>query len=236
MRCLPRLNLLSCTLLSLFLLMAFSGGPTFYTLPEHKNFIPSVSHPGEDAGADIRACLSIDGEYLSLDASIRSIEYSQKIFVDGEEVFNGRDAFKESSVISAIQKRKYFVLPPGETVVVNSGFKISFPDFSFYDDKLFPWTSFVPYYQIVSRSGLAINHGIVVRNAPGIIDSGYHGWVKVALTNTRNHYHVFTEGARIAQGIYSLAYNQHLAASTTDPYVFQPSLREAGGFGSTSLT
>jgi deoxyuridine 5'-triphosphate nucleotidohydrolase len=29
--------------------------------------------------------------------------------------------------------------------------------------------------QICSRSGLAINHGIVVANAPGIVDSDYRG-------------------------------------------------------------
>lgn len=56
--------------------------------------------------------------------------------------------------------------------------------------------------QIRSRSGLSLNHGIVVANAPGTIDAGYRGEIKVILQNTDEHqpFEVLP-GARIAQAV-----------------------------------
>lgn len=53
---------------------------------------------------------------------------------------------------------------------------------------------------ILPRSGLALNHGISVVNAPGLIDSQYRGELKVVLLNTdqTRPYHVH-RGDRIAQ-------------------------------------
>jgi len=57
------------------------------------------------------------------------------------------------------------------------------------------WAGFV-----MPRSGLALNHGVTVLNAPGVIDAGYRGELKVLLVNTDPHdsYHV-SRGDRIAQ-------------------------------------
>ena len=52
---------------------------------------------------------------------------------------------------------------------------------------------------VCSRSGLAANRGLHVLNAPGIIDSGYRGELKVILHNTSNAARVFSPGDRIAQ-------------------------------------
>jgi dUTP pyrophosphatase len=50
------------------------------------------------------------------------------------------------------------------------------------------------------RSGLAARHGITVVNAPGLIDPGYRGEVKVILLNTdRDEPFVVHAGDRIAQ-------------------------------------
>jgi dUTP pyrophosphatase len=50
------------------------------------------------------------------------------------------------------------------------------------------------------RSGLADRHGITIVNAPGLIDSGYRGELKVILLNTdRRHPFVVEPGMRIAQ-------------------------------------
>ncbi len=50
------------------------------------------------------------------------------------------------------------------------------------------------------RSGLASRHGISVVNAPGLIDSGYRGEVRVVLLNTdRAETFVVEPGMRIAQ-------------------------------------
>lgn len=53
---------------------------------------------------------------------------------------------------------------------------------------------------VLPRSGLALKHGISVVNAPGLIDSGYRGEIKVVLLNTdpSEDYHV-SRGDRIAQ-------------------------------------
>ena len=53
---------------------------------------------------------------------------------------------------------------------------------------------------VLPRSGLALNHGISVVNAPGLIDSGYRGELKVVLLNTdpTRPYRV-SRGDRIAQ-------------------------------------
>lgn len=53
---------------------------------------------------------------------------------------------------------------------------------------------------VLPRSGLALKHGVSVVNAPGLIDSGYRGELKVVLLNTdpQTEYEV-TRGDRIAQ-------------------------------------
>ena len=53
---------------------------------------------------------------------------------------------------------------------------------------------------VVPRSGLAAKHGLGKVNAPGLIDEGYRGEVKVILLNTdRDEAFVVEPGMRIAQ-------------------------------------
>jgi dUTP pyrophosphatase len=53
---------------------------------------------------------------------------------------------------------------------------------------------------VLPRSGLAVRHGIGKVNAPGLIDSGYRGELKVVLLNTdRRERFVVEPGMRIAQ-------------------------------------
>lgn len=53
--------------------------------------------------------------------------------------------------------------------------------------------------QIRSRSGLALQHGVIVLNAPGTIDSGYRGEIGVTLVNLGQVAWTMTPGERIAQ-------------------------------------
>jgi dUTP pyrophosphatase len=55
--------------------------------------------------------------------------------------------------------------------------------------------------QVRSRSGLALNHGIMVLNSPGTIDSGYRG--KVILINFSDNVFEIKKGDRIAQVVLS---------------------------------
>lgn len=52
---------------------------------------------------------------------------------------------------------------------------------------------------IIPRSGLAATKGFTVVNAPGLIDSGYRGEIKVIMLNTDNHGHYIHRGDRVAQ-------------------------------------
>jgi dUTP pyrophosphatase len=77
-------------------------------------------------------------------------------------------------------------LAPGERAVVGTGLAVAIPD---------GYAGFVQ-----PRSGLAARHGISVVNAPGLIDSGYRGEVRVVLLNTdRDEPYVIEPGMRIAQ-------------------------------------
>ena len=85
--------------------------------------------------------------------------------------------------------------------------------------------------QIRPRSGLALNHGITIANAPGTIDSDYRGEIKVILLNYGSHRFTITRGMRIAQMV--------LAAVTTmtpiEADYLDETKRAAGGLGSTGL-
>lgn len=52
---------------------------------------------------------------------------------------------------------------------------------------------------VVPRSGNALRHGLTVANAPGLIDSGYRGELKVILVNLGDQPVRVEEGDRIAQ-------------------------------------
>lgn len=77
-------------------------------------------------------------------------------------------------------------LAPGERAVVRTGIAVALPE---------GYAAFVH-----PRSGLAAKSGVTVVNAPGTIDAGYRGEIKVILLNTDAAHPVsFRRGDRIAQ-------------------------------------
>jgi len=77
-------------------------------------------------------------------------------------------------------------LGPGERAVVSTGLAVAIPEGHAG--------------LVLPRSGLAVRHGISKVNAPGLIDAGYRGELKVVLLNTdRNERFVVEPGMRIAQ-------------------------------------
>ena len=78
------------------------------------------------------------------------------------------------------------VLRPGHRALVGTGVSIALPE---------GFAAFV-----MPRSGLAAKHGITVVNAPGTVDAGYRGEIKVSLLNTdlEAEHHVAV-GDKIAQ-------------------------------------
>ena len=77
-------------------------------------------------------------------------------------------------------------LAPGQRAVVPTGVAIALPD---------GYAAFVH-----PRSGLAARHGVTIVNAPGTVDAGYRGEIRVTLLNTDADSPVrFQRGDRIAQ-------------------------------------
>jgi dUTP pyrophosphatase len=82
---------------------------------------------------------------------------------------------------------------------------------------------------VVPRSGLAARHGLGKVNAPGLIDPGYRGEVKVILLNTdRSEPFVVEPGMRIAQ----LVIVELPAVELVEVDELPPSERGEGGLGS----
>jgi len=108
-----------------------------------------------------------------------------------------------------------FVLQPGERRLVGTGLRIALPE---------GYAAFV-----VPRSGLAAKHGITIVNAPGTVDAGYRGEVKVALLNTdQSAAHEVHVGDRIAQMIVMPVPR----VTFTRVEELPDSVRGQGGFGS----
>lgn len=80
------------------------------------------------------------------------------------------------------------------------------------------------------RSGLATRHGITIVNAPGTVDAGYRGELKITLLNTDKEQAVtLSRGDRIAQLVVQRV--EHCAFEEVDS--LEDSSRGEGGFGST---
>ena len=107
-------------------------------------------------------------------------------------------------------------LKPGERAVVGTGIAIALPD---------GYAAFVH-----PRSGLAAKHGVTLVNAPGTIDAGYRGEIKVTLINTDPRETVrLKRGDRIAQ----LVIQRVEKAAFYEVERLPGSSRDANGFGST---
>ena len=109
------------------------------------------------------------------------------------------------------------VLPPGGRAAIPTGLRVALPP--------------AHELQIRPRSGLSLNQGLLVANAPGTIDEDYRGEIKVILLNAGSEPFVVTRGMRIAQAV--------LAPVTRifwrEVAALDETARGAGGFGSTGV-
>ncbi len=107
-------------------------------------------------------------------------------------------------------------LAPGERAMVGTGIAIALPE---------GYAAFVH-----PRSGLAARHGVSIVNAPGTVDAGYRGEIKVVLVNTDlRETVVLRRGDRIAQ----LVIQRVERAAFQEVAELPPAVRGVGGFGST---
>jgi dUTP pyrophosphatase len=84
---------------------------------------------------------------------------------------------------------------------------------------------------VLPRSGLALSQGVTVLNAPGLVDAGYRGELKVLLVNHGDKPVPVRRGDRIAQ----LVIQRVERAELIEVNEFPASERGAGGFGSTGV-
>jgi len=83
---------------------------------------------------------------------------------------------------------------------------------------------------VLPRSGLASRHGVTCSNAPGLIDAGYRGEVKVALVNLDPvHDYEVHPGDRVAQLVVMPVVDANYVLCEELP----EATRGVGGFGST---
>lgn len=108
-------------------------------------------------------------------------------------------------------------IAPGERKGIPSGFNVAIP-----------WT-----YegQCRPRSGLAVKFGITLANSPGTIDADYRGEIICFLINHGSAPFVVNRGDRIAQMIV-MPVAQAIAEEVRE---LPPTMRGAGGFGSTGV-
>lgn len=83
--------------------------------------------------------------------------------------------------------------------------------------------------QVRPRSGLAAKHGITLINAPGTIDPGYRGEVRVLMINLSREAYLVKPGERVAQ----LVIGAYAAPEWRWSESLDDSDRGDGGFGST---
>jgi len=120
-----------------------------------------------------------------------------------------------ADIVSAVD----ITLAPGERALVPTGISIALPD---------------GYVALVHpRSGLAIKHGVTMVNAPGTVDAGYRGELKLILINHDPSESVsFKRGDSVAQ----LVIQQVERAEFIEVQELPGSGRGTDGFGSTGRT
>ena len=107
-------------------------------------------------------------------------------------------------------------IPPGRRASVGTGVAVAIPEGQAG--------------LVLPRSGLAVRHGISLVNAPGLVDAGYRGELRVLLLNT-DHEATFDVGPgdRIAQ----LVIVRHESPELEEVPSLDETVRGARGFGST---
>ena len=88
--------------------------------------------------------------------------------------------------------------------------------------------------QVRTKSGLAINQGLMVLNSPGTVDKGYTGEIKVILMNVNNFAVTVQKGQKVGQAVLCPVFNGNKVkfAEKSD---LGASARGNKGFGSTGI-
>jgi len=107
------------------------------------------------------------------------------------------------------------ILEPGQWQLIPTGIAIALPED--YEAEVRP------------RSGLALQHGVTLLNAPGTVDADYRGEIGCIMINLGKEPFIVKDGDRIAQ----LVIHQVCRAEMEETKELPTSRRGEGGFGHT---
>jgi dUTP pyrophosphatase len=160
---------------------------------------------------------------MKMTETIRS-PFHEEVEIDITQLEHARDlplpayATSQSAgmdLLAAIDRP--LTLNPGDRILIPSGIAIALPQG--YEAQIRP------------RSGLAIQSGITVLNAPGTIDSDYRGEIMGIMINLGQNPFVFTRGMRFAQ----LVISSYRTVLWKNVDILEETLRGEKRFGSTGL-
>ena len=115
-------------------------------------------------------------------------------------------------------KKKEVLIPSNGRIIISTGLAIEIPKNC--------------EGQIRSRSGLSIDHGIIVLNSPGTIDQDFRGHLKIILANFGTGNYLIRQGDRIAQLVITNVVRPKIKLVEK----LNDSNRGNKGFGSTGIT
>lgn len=153
----------------------------------------------------------IEGMPSILSVAVRRLPHGADLRLPGYAT----EASAGMDLLAAIERE--VVLAPGARAAIPTGLEIALPEGC--------------EAQIRPRSGLALEHGLTVLNAPGTIDADYRGEIAVILANLGGDDFTVRRGMRIAQLVVALVGRVDWREVDTLP----ASDRGGGGFGSTGL-
>ncbi len=113
--------------------------------------------------------------------------------------------------------KKEVLIPSNERIIVSTGLAIEIPKNC--------------EGQIRSRSGLSIDHGVIVLNSPGTIDQDFRGHLKIILSNFGKEDYLIRQGDRIAQLVIVNVLRPQIRLVKN----LSKTNRENKGFGSTGI-
>jgi dUTP pyrophosphatase len=104
------------------------------------------------------------------------------------------------------------LIPTGISLDINDGFEV----------------------QVRSKSGLALNQGLMCLNSPGTVDNGYTGEVKAIIFNTNKEPFTITKGMKVAQAVLCPVVNGKWV-ELVQKGTIENKERGENGFGSTGI-
>lgn len=152
---------------------------------------------------------------------------------DFEKIFDGKITIKYKSNNNKELKYNYpsdsgfdlysneeIIIPPFGRALIPTGVYFDLPqDFEI---------------QVRSKSGLAINQGLMVLNSPGTVDEGYTGEIKVIIFNTNQSEFKIEKGMKVAQAVVSRCVTGRWV-NLVEVNQIKDKDRGENGFGSTGI-